>query len=50
MAKFRFTGPEPRDFHDFGHLEPGAQVDAKDNPDPVWFEQAPTKSAKSESE
>lgn len=44
MPTFVFTGPEPRVFHAFGVLEPGASVDAKDNPDPVWF--APAKPKK----
>lgn len=30
MPRYRFTGTEPEDFHDFGRLEPGAEVETPD--------------------
>ncbi len=45
MPRFTFTADAPRYFHDFGDLEPGAVVEAPDNPDPLWFAPANKKPA-----
>lgn len=45
MPRFRFVGTEPRVFpgdgtHPSVEIEPGAEVDLPDNPDPHFFEPA----------
>ncbi len=45
MPRFALLGKETRVFHDYGLLEPGDTVEAKENPDPVWFGPAKEKAA-----